>query len=353
VRRAALAAPFKYARGGLVVVRVALVGVVVLAAVALGGCSGSGGGGGNDTASTSESFSFPPVTNNPKSSPYVTINYAPKSPAPGDEVAFGVAFTRPNRVAQSYAWDFGDKDNSSEPSPTHAFAAETAGTGPCKDKGYQVSVDILDDANATTMGFVCVLVKIKPPVVSYTFAPAAPAPGDQVQFSASAQDPDGTVTSYTWDFGDGSTATTPLASHSFEAPSPGVTPACKGAGGYNVTLTVRDDDGGSTASKQCIVVKVRAPVVSFTVDPAAPAVGDTVRFNGTATDSDGTIKSILWDFGDGGTSTVLSPTHKFTGQGADTTSPCSAKTKGFVVTLSATDDDGGVGTAKQCVVVSA
>lgn len=48
-------------------------------------------------------------------------------------------------------------------------------------------------------------------------------------------DPDGTITSYTWDWGDGATAHGAQASHAYQAP-----------GQHTVTLTVEDDDGHRT-----------------------------------------------------------------------------------------------------------
>jgi PKD repeat protein len=53
-------------------------------------------------------------------------------------------------------------------------------------------------------------------------------------------DPDGSITSYAWDFGDGATGTGVTAQHAYA-----------GAGTYTVTLTVTDDSGAtSTASQQ-------------------------------------------------------------------------------------------------------
>jgi chitodextrinase len=56
-----------------------------------------------------------------------------------------------------------------------------------------------------------------------------------VSFSASgSRDPDGSATGYTWEFGDGATASGKTAGHSYAK-----------AGSYAVKLTVTDDQGAS------------------------------------------------------------------------------------------------------------
>ena len=65
----------------------------------------------------------------------------------------------------------------------------------------------------------------------------------------------------------------------------------------------------------------------------------TVSFTSNATDSDGTITTYLWEFGDGNTSTAQSPTHTY------------ASGAMYTVKLSVTDNDGLVGTSTQLIQV--
>jgi serine protease len=66
--------------------------------------------------------------------------------------------------------------------------------------------------------------------------PTDPSVGETVTFDGSASsDPDGTIESYQWDFGDGSTGSGVTVEHAYES-----------AGEYQVTLTVTDNDGAST-----------------------------------------------------------------------------------------------------------
>lgn len=66
----------------------------------------------------------------------------------------------------------------------------------------------------------------------------------QVDFSAAASiDPDGTIVTYEWDFGDGSTATDPVTTHTFTT-----------IGTITVSLTVTDDRGASATGTRSITV---------------------------------------------------------------------------------------------------
>jgi PKD repeat protein len=100
-----------------------------------------------------------------------------------------------------------------------------------------------------------------PPVASFVFSPVSPIVSGQsvVVFNASgSSDADGTVRSYTWEFGDGSApvrADAPATTHVFPD-----TPATCVEIVYTVLLTVEDDGGSrSSANQQVRVVELPAP----------------------------------------------------------------------------------------------
>jgi len=101
------------------------------------------------------------------------------------------------------------------------------------------------------------LIKVKgegipnqPPTASFTFSPKNPLVNEEITFDASAStDPDGSIVSYEWDFGDGNimNTTEEKIKHSYSE-----------AGNYNVTLTVKDDKGATNSTAKVITVYSRA-----------------------------------------------------------------------------------------------
>jgi len=86
------------------------------------------------------------------------------------------------------------------------------------------------------MAIIFVLVANSPPVAAFTdSATSAVYTAETITFNgADSYDTDGRIVSYSWDFGDGSTATGATASHAYAQ-----------AGSYAVSLTVTDDDGAT------------------------------------------------------------------------------------------------------------
>lgn len=75
-----------------------------------------------------------------------------------------------------------------------------------------------------------------------------------------------------------------------------------------------------------------APVTAFTM-PSNVCAGSLVTFADNSADSGKVIKSWLWRFGDGSTSTLQNPTHTYTKAGIDTVSLTSVSTSGCESTI--------------------
>ncbi|MTB88002.1 PKD domain-containing protein [Aeromicrobium senzhongii] len=149
-------------------------------------------------------------------------------------------------------------------------------------------------------------------------------------FTSNASDRDGTIVSYLWDFGDGQTSTQANPSHTYDE-----------EGTFTVTLTVADEDGGEGTYSAPVVME--RPNVAPTADFRSTTTpgSKTVAFTSEARDSDGSIVSHLWEFGDGNTSTEQNPVHDFVGFGS------------HEVKLTVTDDEGASSSVTRTVSLEA
>ncbi len=132
------------------------------------------------------------------------------------------------------------------------------------------------------------------PTAAFTYNPCVMCLviGDLVFFNASwSASPFGTITLYTWNFGDGSpplNTTNPSINHDY----PGQ-PAQ-----WKATLTVTDNHGQTDTLTQLVMFDIHP---FFSLHPTRPLVGQPVIFNATDSISYNTnnpIKTYLWTFGD-------------------------------------------------------
>jgi PKD repeat protein len=204
----------------------------------------------------------------------------------------------------SWSWDFGDGQTSSEPAPVHVY--QECGT-------YTVSLTVTGPDGSHTLsqdGYVVAAIQAPEAAFEATLT-SGPAPLD-VQFTDRTT---GLVTGWSWDFGDGTSASEPNPLHRYES-----------VGVYTVSLTA-SGPGGSDVVTWVDLVSATVPPPTAYFD-ATPTLGPgplAVSFSDLTT---GAVLAWSWDFGDGASSSEPSPVHVYTVPGT------------YSVTLTATGPGG-------------
>ncbi|MGQ9582234.1 MAG: PKD domain-containing protein [Thermoplasmatota archaeon] len=161
-------------------------------------------------------------------------------------------------------------------------------------------IEELDETNNNASWYLVVNVPPRP-ILTMTPEDGRVEIEQETYFNASSSfDPDGTIASFHWDFGDRTGASVPVTSHRYQR-----------EGTYRVTLNVTDDGGCSRTSSATVRVSKRSPTAGFSWSPAHGNVSTVFIFRYELHDPDGTASGWLWDFGDGNTTTDQAPAHRY------------------------------------------
>ncbi len=190
-------------------------------------------------------------------------------------------------IGSNYYWDFGDGFTSSLQNATHIYS--TGGT-------YTVKLIVTTSGGCSdSLISVSYINVYSLPVPNFSFADGCS--GSITSFSDSSTVVGGSITSWDWDFGDGS-------SSSLQNP----TSIYSSTGTYSVNLIVISNQGCSDSVSQLIVID-GSPIVKFGADNLSGCMPLLVSFTDTSITAFGS--SYLWNFGDGGTSVLQNPVHTY------------------------------------------
>jgi len=253
--------------------------------------------------------------------------FSPANPAVDETISFDASVAG-GTPPYSATWDFADGGTATGLSATHAYSV--VGT-------YSVTLYVADGGAQTKTIAKSLTVGSAPPPPSplaadFAFSPSNARAGDPVAFAASGSG--GTPPyAFSWDFGDGGTASGMFANHVFSA-----------EGTYTVTLSVTDAASGLDIVARSVQVQ-RAPVVG-NVTAAFEAVvnGFTVTFIDRSVSGVGAaIVRWLWVFGDDTSSAEARANHTYQVAGFFAT---------FTVLLYAYDAEGNVGSTSRDVTLT-
>ena len=109
----------------------------------------------------------------------------------------------------------------------------------------------------------------KEPISGFSLTPLNPTTKDSIQFTDTSYDPDGTITEWFWNFGDGNISTSRTPTHTYAQ-----------SGQYNVTLQVTDNDGMTNSTAASISISESTPGFEFFIVVCAIAFVLLVKLKG-------------------------------------------------------------------------
>jgi parallel beta-helix repeat protein len=187
----------------------------------------------------------------------------PSSGEAGTEYEYTTSTTDPNGDDISYWFDWGDGSNSGW---TEFVTSGTEGSAShtwTEEGNYQIRVKA-KDVHGAESPWSDPLLATMPVSEGVNQLPVADAGGpyagdadESIQFHGSgSSDPDGTIVSYEWDFGDGETGSGINPIHSYN-----------NGGIYTVTLTVTDNDGATATDTASIDINVPPEIYIYVHGP--------------------------------------------------------------------------------------
>lgn len=249
--------------------------------------------------------------------PLADFTLTPNSGVAPETIAMNGLLSRdPDGTVIDYFWDFGDGKTGTGPVIAHQYL--NAGT-------YNVKLTVTDNQGGKASKTLPLqLVANQLPLANFTFS------NDDLKIhldASASSDPDGSISGYQFELGDGNTLPGPIVDYNYTA-----------AGSYQVKLTVTDNKGAQSTKIQNIIVTInQPPIARFNFVRGS---GNTINFDASSsTDPENAITSYEWNFGDQGTATGVQASHQYAVAGE------------YTVTLKVTDNKGAQNTIQQKITM--
>jgi PKD repeat protein len=165
--------------------------------------------------------------------------------------------------------------------------AATSGGGYERVTGYESTNPALAPP---TLSLSFTVAEPKKPSVEFSVDKTNPFIFDEIQFTDNSGN--GPITAWAWEFGDENTSTIQNPTHTYAD-----------TGKYTVKLTVTNEQGDTTLTKNNFITVSGLPAANFEATPIQIAANDTVFFTNTSLNA----VSYAWDFDTANLGTLVSP----------------------------------------------
>lgn len=254
------------------------------------------------------------------SRPVVSLAWEPTKVIEGENVELiANAHDRDGDIV-SYDWSIPNRTDPKGPSVNHTFP----------ERGnYDVGLVVTDTEGAQADTLKTLSVVNAPPEASFEADPTEPIARETVFLESTSTDyRDGEIVNHTWEVPNVGIRYGELIKVAFPKDGP-----------QNVTLTVRDDDGGTDTVSEHVPVRNAPPEVSVRISPQPINPGVDVDFVAQVKDDDA-IEKVRWEFSDGLLDHGLRATRTFATGGA------------YDVSLRVQDSDGAWGSTNRSFEVN-
>jgi parallel beta-helix repeat protein len=164
---------------------------------------------------------------------------------------YDTSVASPGAILTHWDWNFGDGWFSTEQNPDHIYLTSGAKT---------VTLTVTDNKSLQDTIVKELIVSNAAPSLSFSLDCNAQLVGQPVEFVANAEDSDGFITNYTWNFGDGTYSYEENPIHSYSQ-----------SGVYSITLITTDNDGATNTStmNDCLAIADALVDDNFQDNPSA------------------------------------------------------------------------------------